>query len=193
MPREAGFKHSLCADIDGLGLHAAVRCAADDRWALEQLCRTITRPAQDRRARASQRRGPGGPEAQDPQARRHHAPGDASAGVHAAAGGMGDRRAPFGRSCPNWLATIRLHLIRCHGVLAPASTTSAKLRATVVPQEPEPPGRPHADAAHRVRGERCASPPAAAELGTAAQAGDRERPGARPELRRRAEDHGGDP
>ena len=29
----------------GFGLHAAVRCAADDRQALEQLCRHITRPA----------------------------------------------------------------------------------------------------------------------------------------------------
>ena len=33
----------------------------------------------------------------------------------------------------------RLHLIRFHGVLAPSSTTSAKVRAQVVPQEPEPP------------------------------------------------------
>ena len=31
----------------------------------------------------------------------------------------------------------RLHLIRFHGVLAPSFTTSAKLRALVVPQEPE--------------------------------------------------------
>ena len=35
----------LCADINGFSLHAAVRCAADDRQAPEQLCRTITRPA----------------------------------------------------------------------------------------------------------------------------------------------------
>ena len=35
----------------------------------------------------------------------------------------------------------RLHLIRLHGVLAPSSTTSAKLRAQVVPQEPEPPAQ----------------------------------------------------
>ncbi|NDH53127.1 MAG: hypothetical protein EBY24_14290, partial [Betaproteobacteria bacterium] len=34
-----------CADINGFSLHAAVRCAADDRQALEQLCRYITRPA----------------------------------------------------------------------------------------------------------------------------------------------------
>ena len=43
--REKGFKQSLCADIDAFSLHAAVRCGADDRQALEQLCRYITRPA----------------------------------------------------------------------------------------------------------------------------------------------------
>lgn len=43
-PRQAAFKQALCADIDGLGLHAAMRCAADDRKALEQLCRYISRP-----------------------------------------------------------------------------------------------------------------------------------------------------
>ena len=45
MPRDADFKQSLCADIDGFSLHAAVRCGADDRQALEQLCRYITCPA----------------------------------------------------------------------------------------------------------------------------------------------------
>ena len=45
MPREKDFKQTLCADIDGFSLHAAVRCGADDRRVLEQLCRTITRPA----------------------------------------------------------------------------------------------------------------------------------------------------
>ena len=43
-PREANFKQTLCADIDGFSLHAAVRCGADERQALEQLCRNITRP-----------------------------------------------------------------------------------------------------------------------------------------------------
>jgi hypothetical protein len=43
MPREAEFKQTLCADIDGFSLHAAVRCDADDRQAQEQLCRYITR------------------------------------------------------------------------------------------------------------------------------------------------------
>ena len=35
----------LCVEIDGFSLHALVRCGADDRQALEQLCRYITRPA----------------------------------------------------------------------------------------------------------------------------------------------------
>ena len=45
MPREKDFKQALCADSNGFSLHAAVRCTADDRQALEQLCRYITRPA----------------------------------------------------------------------------------------------------------------------------------------------------
>jgi hypothetical protein len=45
MPRDADFKQHLCADIDGFSLHEAVRCGADDRQALEQPCRYITRPA----------------------------------------------------------------------------------------------------------------------------------------------------
>ena len=40
-----GHLQMLCADVDGFSLHAAVRCAADDRQALEQLCRYITRQA----------------------------------------------------------------------------------------------------------------------------------------------------
>jgi hypothetical protein len=45
MPRQTDFKQTLCADSNGFSLHAAVRCTADDRQALEQLCRYITRPA----------------------------------------------------------------------------------------------------------------------------------------------------
>lgn len=45
MPRELGSEHEPCADTDGFSLHVAVRCAADDRRALEQLCRYITRPS----------------------------------------------------------------------------------------------------------------------------------------------------
>ena len=35
----------VCADSNGFSLHAAVRCAANERKALEQLCRYLTRPA----------------------------------------------------------------------------------------------------------------------------------------------------
>ena len=45
MPRETGFNQTLCADMQGFSLHAAVRCDAEDRRSLEQLCRYITRPA----------------------------------------------------------------------------------------------------------------------------------------------------
>ena len=45
MPRGTVFAPVLCADVQGFSLHAAVRRGADDRQALEQLCRYITRPA----------------------------------------------------------------------------------------------------------------------------------------------------
>ena len=45
MRREKDFKQSMCADIDRFSLHTAVRAGADDRQALEQLCRHITHPA----------------------------------------------------------------------------------------------------------------------------------------------------
>ncbi len=45
MPSEKDVNQTLGADIDGFILHAALRCAADDRQALVQLCRCITRPA----------------------------------------------------------------------------------------------------------------------------------------------------
>ena len=45
MPRETDFRQTLCADSNGFSLHAAVRCGADDRQAMEQLCRYITRSA----------------------------------------------------------------------------------------------------------------------------------------------------
>jgi len=45
MPRDANFEQALCANMNGFSLHAAVCCGADERKALEQLCRYITRPA----------------------------------------------------------------------------------------------------------------------------------------------------
>jgi hypothetical protein len=45
MPKDTNFKQNLCADMQGLSLHAAVRCGEDDRQVLEQLCRHIARPS----------------------------------------------------------------------------------------------------------------------------------------------------
>ena len=98
MPREATARQPLCADIDGFSLHAAVRVEANDRTRLEQLCRYITRPALS--GERVQLNAAGQVVlAQDAVARRHHAPGHEPAGVHAATGRAGDRRAPFGHPC----------------------------------------------------------------------------------------------
>jgi len=43
--RTPGVKRRHEYHIDGFSLHAAVRCGADDRQALEQLCSYISRPA----------------------------------------------------------------------------------------------------------------------------------------------------
>ncbi|MDP3821499.1 MAG: hypothetical protein Q8R33_08495 [Burkholderiales bacterium] len=65
MPRGAGFKQTLCADIDEFSLRAAMRCGADDRHSLVQLCRDITRPAlPNERVRCNGRLG--GVQAEEP-------------------------------------------------------------------------------------------------------------------------------
>ena len=43
--REAQRSRELCANAQGFSLHAGVRCDANDRQGIEQLCRYITRPA----------------------------------------------------------------------------------------------------------------------------------------------------
>jgi len=45
MQRDAEFIQTTWVYMQGFSLHAAVRGAADDRQALEQLCRYVTRPA----------------------------------------------------------------------------------------------------------------------------------------------------
>jgi hypothetical protein len=45
MPSEPDFNQTLCADNSRFSLHVAARCTADDRQALEQPCRYITRLA----------------------------------------------------------------------------------------------------------------------------------------------------
>ena len=118
LPRDAGFKQDLCADINGFSLHGAVRCAARKRIALEQLCRYITRPAL-----ANER-----------------------VQCNAAGQVVLKLKTPWRdgtthpvMSPPKFMQRLaaldprpRLHLIRFHGVLAP----NAKLRARVVAQEP---------------------------------------------------------
>ena len=115
MPRDADFKQYLCADIDGFSLHAAVRCGADDREALEQLCRYITRPAL-----ANERV-------------QTNAAGQVALKLKTAwrDGTTHLIMSPleFMQRLAALVPRPRLHLIRFHGAMAP----NAKLRALVVP------------------------------------------------------------
>mgnify|MGYP006053071557 FL=1 len=123
LPRETDFEQSLCADISGFSLHAAVRCGADDRQALEQLCRYITRPAL-----ANERV-------------QTNAAGQVVLKLKAAWRDGTTHLVMSPLEFMQRLAALvprpRLHLIRFHGVLAP----NAKLRALVVPQEAKAPAQ----------------------------------------------------
>jgi hypothetical protein len=137
MPREADFKQALCADIDGFSLHAAVRCGADDRQVLEQLCRYITRPALANERVQTNAAG---------QAVLKLKTAWRDGTTHLVISPL-----EFMQRLAALVPRPRLHLIRFHGVLAP----NAKLRAMVVPQEPEPraqaapPAECEVDCAHR--------------------------------------------
>lgn len=120
MPRETEFKQTLCADIDGFSLHAAVRCAADDRQALEQLCRYITRP--DLANERVQTNAAGQVVLKLKTAWRDGT-------THLVMSPL-----EFMQRLAALVPRPRLQLIRFHGLLAP----NAKLRAMVVPQGPEP-------------------------------------------------------
>jgi hypothetical protein len=104
-------------------LHAAVRCGADDRQALEQLCRYITRPAL-----ANERV-------------RTNAAGQVVLKLKTAWRDGTTHLAMSPLKFMQRLAALvprpRLHLIRFHGVLAP----NAKLLAQVVPKEAEAPAQ----------------------------------------------------
>ena len=123
MPRDADFKQNLCADIDGFSLRAAVRCAADERQALEQLCRYITRPALANERVQTNAAG-------QVVLKLKTAWRDGT--THLAMSPL-----EFMQRLAALVPRPRLHLIRFHGVLAP----NAKLRAQVVPQEPETPAQ----------------------------------------------------
>ena len=123
MPRDAEFKQNLCADIDGFSLHAAVRCGADDRQALEQLCRYINRPALANERVQTNTAGQVVLKLKTPWR---------DGTTHLVMSPL-----EFMQRLAALVPRPRLHLIRFHGVLAP----NAKLRALVVPQEPEPPAQ----------------------------------------------------
>jgi hypothetical protein len=140
MPRETDFEQPLCADISGFSLHAAVRCGAGDRQALEQLCRYITRPALANERVQTNAAGQVVLKLKTPWR---------DGTTHLVMSPL-----EFMQRLAALVPRPRLHLIRFgvritslrevsgpplreHGVLAP----NAKLRAQVVPQESEPPAQ----------------------------------------------------
>ncbi|MFN8737048.1 MAG: transposase [Betaproteobacteria bacterium] len=129
MPRETAAHQPLCADIDGFSLHAAVRVEAHDRKRLEQLCRTITRPAlSDERVQLNA--------AGQVELKLKTPWRDGT--THLVMSPL-----EFMQRLAALVPRPRLHLIRFHGVLAP----NAKLRALVVPQRPPEQERPATEAA----------------------------------------------
>ncbi len=103
--------------MSGLTLHAEVRCAANDRQALEQLCRYITRPALANERVQTNAAGQVVLKLKTPWR---------DGTTHLVMSPL-----EFMQRLAALVPRPRLHLIRFHGVLAP----NAKLRAQVVPQE----------------------------------------------------------
>ena len=167
MPRDTAFTQALCADMQGFSLHAAVRCGADERQRLEQLCRYITRPAQDRRTRAVQQRRTGRAQAEDCVARRHHAHRDVATGVHAAAGRAGAPAAaapdPIGVRVTSLREVSGLPLREPWGAGAECQAAGAGGAAGARAGH-------RRVGAHRCRGRLHARPAGAHQLGQAAQA-----------------------
>jgi hypothetical protein len=122
-PRDGDFKQTLCADNNGFSLHAAVCCAADERQALEQLCRYITRPALANERVQTNAAGQVVLKLKTPWR---------DGTTHLVMSPL-----EFMQRLAALVPRPRLHLIRFHGVLAP----NAKLREQVVPQEPEAPAQ----------------------------------------------------
>ena len=130
--------------MSGLTLHAAVRCGADDHQGLEQLCRYITRPALANERVQTNAAGQVVLKLKTPWR---------DGTTHRVMSPL-----EFMQRLAALVPRPRLHLIRFgarvtslrevsgpplreHGVLAPSFTTSAKLRALVVRQEPEAPAQ----------------------------------------------------
>ena len=149
-PRETDFKQSLCADIDGFSLHAAVRCEADDRQALKQLCRYIARPALANERVQTNAAGQVVLKLKtvwrDGTTHLVMSPLEFMQRLAALVPRPGLHLIRFGVRITS-LREVSGPPLREHGVLAPSSITSAKLRALVVPQEvPQAPGRPAQEA-----------------------------------------------
>ena len=113
--RAAPITQSLCANAHGFSLHAGVRCAAEQRQALEHLCRYLTRPAIANERLSVNRAG-------QVVLKLKTAYRDGTSHLVMSALEFMQRLAAL-------VPRPRLHLIRFHGVLAP----HAKLRATIVP------------------------------------------------------------
>ena len=113
--RAAPMTQPLCANAHGFSLHAAVRCAAEQRQALEHLCRYITRPAIANERLSVNRAGQVVLKLKTPYR-------DGTSHLVMSPLEFMQRLAAL-------VPHPRLHLIRFHGVLAP----HAKLRAAIVP------------------------------------------------------------
>jgi len=81
--RAAPITQQLCTNAHGFSLHAGVCCAADQRQALEHLCRYITRPAIANERLSVNRAGQVVLQVEDGLSQRHHAHRDVAAGIHA--------------------------------------------------------------------------------------------------------------
>ena len=121
---------ALCAKAHGFSLHAGLRCEADQRTELEQLCRYITRPAIANGRVSRNRTG-------DVVLRLKSPYRDGTTPVVLSPLEFMQRLAAL-------VPRPRLHLIRFHGVLAP----HAKLRAAIVPQRAQNDVHGCADHAH---------------------------------------------
>ncbi len=117
--RDRATRDALCANAEGFSLHAGVRCEANDRQGIEQLCRYITRPAISNERLAINRDGNVVLKLKTPWR---------NGTTHIVLTPM-----EFMQRLAALVPRPRLHLIRFHGVLAP----NAKLRSRVVPVPPQ--------------------------------------------------------
>jgi hypothetical protein len=116
--QEAPSTPQRCVNEQGFSLHAEVRCAINQRYKLEHLCRYITRPAISNERLTLNRAG-------DVVLQLKSLYHDGTTQIVMAPLEFMQRLAAL-------VPRPRLHLIRFHGVLAP----NAKLRPEIVPSAP---------------------------------------------------------